>query len=158
MSATANARVVRGSALKKVELRLFYVRDNFESALLLCNQPRETQMRDAIIYKILRQSEWAELQLEERFGGSEHDKRDGFIHMSTKDQLQGTLDKHYTDGDVVILAAVRVEAVSDPIKWEVSRGGAEFPHIYGELPLVAVTQHWILSPDTKGRYDIAHIA
>lgn len=111
-------------------------------------------MRDAIIYKILRQSEWAELERDGRFGGSEHDKRDGFIHMSTKDQLQGTLDKHYTDGDVVILAAVRVEAVSDPIKWEVSRGGAEFPHIYGELSLSAVQQHWDLSPDPEGRYAV----
>ena len=109
-------------------------------------------MLDSIIYKILRQSEWAELQRDGRFSGSVHDKRDGFIHMSTAAQLQGTLNKHYTDGDVVILAAVRLADVADSVKWEVSRGGAEFPHIYGPLSLNAVEQHWALSPDTKGRY------
>jgi len=109
-------------------------------------------MRDAIIYKILRQSEWAEMQASGSFGGSVHDMRDGFIHMSTAAQLQGTLDKHYTDGDVVILAAVRFKDVAQTVKWEVSRGGAEFPHIYGKLPLSAVKEHWALSPDAKGRY------
>lgn len=112
------------------------------------------KMRNSIIYKVLRQDEWAELQRNGRFGGSVHDRRDGFIHMSTAAQLQGTLDKHYTDGDVVILAAVRLVDAAAEIKWEVSRGGAEFPHIYGELPLSAVTQHWPLSPDPEGRYAV----
>jgi len=109
-------------------------------------------MRDPIIYKILRQSEWADMQGKGVFGGSEHDTRDGFIHMSTSAQLQGTLDKHYTQGDVVILVAIRFEDVADSVKYEVSRGGAEFPHIYGSLPLSAVMEHWALSPDPKGRY------
>jgi len=109
-------------------------------------------MRDAIIYKILRQSEWAEMQEEKLFGGSVHDMRDGFIHMSDAAQLQSTLDKHYTQGDVVILAAVRLADIVETVKWEVSRDGAEFPHIYGKLPLSAVEQHWALSPDPKGRY------
>lgn len=109
-------------------------------------------MRDAIIYKILRPSEWAELQEKGHFDGSLHDRRDGFIHMSTAAQLQGTLDKHYTDGDIVILVAVRLTDIEGDVKWEVSRGGAEFPHIYGVLPLSAVEQHWTLSPDPKGRY------
>ena len=109
-------------------------------------------MRDRIIYKVLRQSEWDKLQRDGYFNGSAHDKRDGFIHMSTRAQLQGTLDKHYTQGDVVILAAIRASDIKSPIKWEVSRGGAEFPHIYGELPLNAVEQHWVLPPDPEGRY------
>ena len=109
-------------------------------------------MRDPIIYKILRQEEWAELKRDGRFYGSVHDVRDGFIHMSTAAQLQGTLDKHYTQGDVVILAAVRLVDVEESVKWEVSRGGAEFPHIYETLPLSAVKTHWALSPDPEGRY------
>ena len=111
-------------------------------------------MRDAIIYKIRRQSEWKELKKDEIFTGSVHDARDGFIHMSTGAQLQGTLDKHYTQGDDVILAAVRLADIAESVKWEVSRGGAEFPHIYGELPLGAIAQHWVLSPDPKGRYAV----
>lgn len=109
-------------------------------------------MRDAIIYKILRQSEWNDMQRNDSFAGSVHDQRDGFIHMSTAAQLQGTLDKHYIDGDIVILAAIRFADVANTVKYEVSRGGAEFPHIYGHLPLSAVAQHWALSPDAKGRY------
>lgn len=112
----------------------------------------EDKMRDAIIYKILRQSEWEALQRDGSFAGSVHDKRDGFIHMSTRAQLQGTLDKHYTQGDVVILAAIRASDIESPVKWEVSRGGAEFPHIYGVLPLSALEQHWVLPPGPKGRY------
>lgn len=135
-------------------VRLFYVRNKIESALLLCAEINEGKMRDAIIYKILRQAEWAELQREGRFDGSVHDRRDGFIHMSTAGQLQGTLDKHYIDGDVVILAAVRLADVAKTVIWEVSRGGAEFPHIYGVLPLSAVEQHWALSQDAKGRYAV----
>lgn len=109
-------------------------------------------MRDRIIYKILRQGEWAELQKKGRFDGSKDDIRDGFIHMSTAGQLQGTLDKHYKDKEELILAAVRLEDVAEIVKWEVSRGGAEFPHIYGALPLSAVKAHWLLSPDPEGRY------
>lgn len=109
-------------------------------------------MTDTMIYKILRPSEWAEMQQNERFTGSVHDKRDGFIHMSTAAQLQGTLDKHYTEGEMIILAAVNLAEVQETVKWEVSRGGAEFPHIYGDLPLSAVKEYWPLSPDPKGRY------
>jgi len=119
---------------------------------LLCVNFNEDSMRNAIIYKIFRQSEWAALQEGGSFGGSVHDRRDGFIHMSTAAQLQGTLDKHYTDGDVVILAAVRLAELGGTVKWEVARGGAEFPHIYGDLPFSAVEQHWALSPDAKGLY------
>ena len=114
-------------------------------------------MRDSIIYKILRQTEWAALESSGQFEGSEHDKRDGFIHMSTAAQLQGTLDKHYTQGDDVILVAVSLADVVQDVKWEVSRDGAEFPHIYGMLPLSAVKRHWDLSPDPEGRYAVANL-
>jgi len=114
-------------------------------------------MRDAIIYKILRQTEWDELQNMGYFDGSVHDKRDGFIHMSRKDQLQGTLDKHYTEGEPVILAAIRSKDIEETIKYEVSRGGAEFPHIYSTLPLSALAQYWALSPDPEGRYAVADL-
>ena len=102
---------------------------------------KEDTMRDTIIYKILRQAEWAELQREGHFAGSVHDKRDGFIHMSAAGQLQGTLDKHYTDGDDVILAAVRLADIAETVKWEVSRGDALFPHLYRKLKLSEVVHH-----------------
>jgi uncharacterized protein (DUF952 family) len=141
-----------GTALAKVATQVIFCAQKTEIALLMCANRTEALMRDAIIYKILKQTEWATLQSHGSFDGSAHDKRDGFIHMSTAAQLQGTLDKHYTEGDVVILAAVRLADIAPDVKWEVSRGGAEFPHIYAALPLSAVEQHWALSPDPKGRY------
>jgi len=131
---------------------------NISNLLYCCaqaiKQQKENHMRDPIIYKVLRQSEWGALSRDGHFEGSAHDQRDGFIHMSTAAQLQGTLDKHYTQGDILVLAAVRYKDVAETVKWEVSRGGAEFPHIYGVLPLKAVEQHYDLSPSPKERYAI----
>ena len=110
-------------------------------------------MRDPIIYKILRQSEWADMQREGHFAGSAHDRRDGFIHMSTAAQLQGTLDKHYRDGDVVTLVAIRFVDVAATVKYEVSRGGAEFPHLFADLPMAAIGKVWLVSADA-GRYTL----
>jgi len=111
-------------------------------------------MRDAYIYKILRDPEWAELQGSGLFHGSADDIRDGFIHLSTKDQLQSTLDKHYTDGAVVILAEIAAHNIAANLKYENSRGGAEFPHLYGTLAIDDVIRYWRLSPNAKGRYVI----
>lgn len=114
-------------------------------------------MRPAFIYKILQIPEWQTLQTEGEFTGSPVDLKDGFIHMSTASQVQGTLDKHYTKGVDLILAQIEASLVSAEIKYEVSRGGAEFPHIYGKLSLGAVSQHWPLTPDNNGRYDAAQV-
>lgn len=146
-------RVVQVRRALMSGVRLFNVREKMESALLLCTSENERlKMRDPIIYKILRQAEWADMRQDGHFEGSVHDIRDGFIHMSTAAQLQGTLDKHYTNGETVTLAAIRFADVAHAVKYEISRGGAEFPHIYGVLPLSAVETHWDLSPDAKGRY------
>jgi len=109
-------------------------------------------VRPDLIYKIFRQNEWAQLQETGTFSGSAHDRRDGFIHLSTVGQLQGTLDKHYTQRDVVILAEVETTALGEALKYEISRGGAAFPHLYGMLLIDNVSRHWVLSPDAQGRY------
>lgn len=111
-------------------------------------------MRPAHIYKILRQAEWTQLQTVGEFTGSPDDYRDGFIHLSTAAQLQGTLDKHYQQGDELILAEVMTNDLEDDLKYEISRGGTEFPHLYSVLSLDKVSRHWALSPDPKGRYAV----
>ena len=113
-------------------------------------------MRDEHIYKILRQKEWEELKAKGGFRGSADDRRDGFIHLSTKTQIQGTLDKHYQDGDDIILAEVMARDLAG-LKYEISRGGAEFPHLYGPLSAKHITRHWVLSPDVKGRYAVTDV-
>lgn len=111
-------------------------------------------MRPKKVYKIFRPIEWEALQSKGAFAGSADDQRDGFIHLSTASQLQGTLDKHYTQGGNLILAEVYTLELGEKLIYEVSRGGAEFPHLYAELLKENVSRHWALSPDTQGRYVI----
>lgn len=85
-----------------------------------------------LIYKVFRK---AELEAFERDGvtaGAPVDIADGFIHFSTAEQLPGTLAKHFADEDDLTLLALD-DAHLDPLKWEVSRGGALFPHLYRAL-------------------------
>ncbi len=84
------------------------------------------------IFKILRAAEWGSLQAEGSFAGSADDLRDGFIHLSTDAQLPGTLARHFAGEAGLVVVRVAVEA--DPmLRWEESRGGALFPHLYRAL-------------------------
>jgi uncharacterized protein (DUF952 family) len=94
----------------------------------------------AVAYKILTTPQLAEL-LTGSFAGAPVDLADGYIHLSTADQLPGTLEKHFAGQNGLHLAAVDLPALGDAVKWEVSRGGAVFPHIYATLPLSAVLAH-----------------
>ncbi len=90
------------------------------------------------IYKILRDPEWHETQRDGVFRGSPDDRRDGFIHFSTAEQTPGTYEKYFSGAPGLIIAAINAEALGPALKWEPSRGGALFPHLYGDLPLSAV--------------------
>jgi uncharacterized protein (DUF952 family) len=91
------------------------------------------------VYKILRAAEWAAFQDGGVFAGSADDLRDGFIHLSTSEQLAGTLTKHFV-GEVG-LVVLRVAVDADPeLKWEASRGGALFPHLYRPLVMADVVE------------------
>ncbi len=85
-----------------------------------------------MIYKIFREDEYTDFVIDGRSKGSEDDQRDGFIHFSTLEQLPGTLAKHYADEDALYLLAVNPADLKN-LRWEESRGGALFPHLYDEL-------------------------
>ena len=89
-------------------------------------------------YKILTPEQWAQFQADGVFHGAPVDLADGYIHMSAADQVQGTLDKHFGGQTALVIAEVDLAVLGDSIKWEASRGGALFPHIYGPLPMAAV--------------------
>ncbi|MBL0924949.1 MAG: DUF952 domain-containing protein [Sphingomonadaceae bacterium] len=89
-------------------------------------------------YKILTASQWAQFQTDGVFLGAPVDVADGYIHLSTADQLRETLDKHFSGQIALVIAEVDLAALADSVKWEVSRGGALFPHIYGSLPMSAI--------------------
>ena len=107
-------------------------------------------MQDTIAYKILVPGEWAALQRDGRFAGAPVDVADGYIHMSTSTQLDETLRKHFAGIDDLVIAAIDLTALGPMVRWEPSRGGALFPHLYGELPLTAVAAHGKLARHEDG--------
>ena len=89
-------------------------------------------------FKILTAQQWAQFEEDGVFHGAPVDVADGYIHLSTADQLQGTLDKHFAGQAGLVIVEVDLEMLGDDVRWEVSRGGALFPHVYGVLPASAV--------------------
>ncbi len=97
-----------------------------------------TSNHPATAYKILTATQWALFQQDRVFHGAPVDLSDGYIHLSDASQLQGTLDKHFAGQSDLVIAQIDLSQLHGDIKWEVSRGGALFPHLYGPLPLRAV--------------------
>ncbi|EZP83459.1 hypothetical protein BV97_01570 [Novosphingobium resinovorum] len=113
-------------------------------------------MSDNVAYKILTGEQLQRLLADGTFAGAPVDLADGYIHMSTADQAQGTLDKHFAGQDDLHIAAVDLTVLGDTVKWEVSRGGALFPHIYADLPLSAVIVHGPVERDAGGALQLPH--
>ena len=93
---------------------------------------------DDLLYKVLRASEWREAQAQGALAGSPDDLRDGFIHLSTRGQLAGTLERHFAGETGLVVLEIAAARLRADLKWERSRDGALFPHLYGVLPLDAV--------------------
>jgi len=91
-----------------------------------------------LIYKICSRAMWAEAAAAGVFEGSEVDRRDGFIHFSTEAQVAETARRHFAGQQDLVLVAVEATELGAELRWEPSRGGALFPHLYGPLPLAAV--------------------
>lgn len=92
------------------------------------------------VYKILSADEWAQAQARGAFAGSPDDRRDGFIHLSTADQLAETGRRHFAGRTGLIAVGFEADALGAALKWEPSRGGALFPHLYAELPAAAAVE------------------
>ena len=91
-----------------------------------------------IIYKISQRDAWQKAAEAGVFHGAPIDEKDGYIHFSTAAQVKETAAKHFAGQDDLMLVAVEVARLGDALKWEPSRGGALFPHLYGSLPIEAV--------------------
>jgi uncharacterized protein (DUF952 family) len=107
-------------------------------------------MPEFTAYKVLTAEQMSALEHEGSFAGAPVDLQDGYIHLSTAAQLQETLDRHFAGQDDLWLAAVDLDALGDRIKWEPSRGGQLFPHLYGELSLDAVVAYSELHYEPDG--------
>lgn len=91
-----------------------------------------------LVYKIAPSALWREARAEGLFRGAPVDLADGFIHFSTAAQARETAARHFDGQGDLVLVAVDAAALGDALRWEPSRGGALFPHLYGPLRLDAV--------------------
>lgn len=91
-----------------------------------------------LIYKIFRSDEWAALQSNGATDGAPIDVSDGYVHFSTAEQAAETAAKHFAGVDGLTLLACDANAMGDDLKWEVSRGGALFPHLYRQIRMTDV--------------------
>ncbi len=95
-------------------------------------------MSHDIAFKILTAAQWAAFERDGVFTGAPIDLADGYIHLSTYDQLEETLAKHFAGQEYLTIAEIDLKLLGDTVRWEESRGGQLFPHVYGVLPMHAV--------------------
>lgn len=104
------------------------------------------------IYKIITRSDWDFARTLGQYHGSDDDKRDGFIHFSTASQMRVTAAKHFAGQQDLVLLALATDQFGDELKWEASRGGDLFPHLYGPMQVSAVTRAWDLPLGADGTH------
>ena len=92
----------------------------------------------SMIFKICSRPLWETAERDGRFTGAPVDIADGFIHFSTGEQLRETARRHFGGARDLVLVAVEADALGERLRFEPSRGGALFPHLYGDLELTAV--------------------
>ncbi|MPY73696.1 MAG: DUF952 domain-containing protein [Alphaproteobacteria bacterium] len=91
-----------------------------------------------VIYHLARDAEWREAERAGRYAGTADDRRDGSLHFSTAEQVAESAARHRRGENGIVLVAADAESLGEALRWEPSRRGALFPHLYGELPLAAV--------------------
>jgi len=104
------------------------------------------------IYHTCRREEWAAAQPNGPYPGSSQDRADGFIHFSSRAQIEDSVARHRAGQDGLVLLRVDPEALGAALRWEPSRGGRLFPHLYGPLPLSAVLRVDELPLGRDGRH------
>lgn len=108
-----------------------------------------------LIYKITTVPEWRAAESEGVFRGAAIDLSDGFIHFSAADQAEETAARHFAGQTDLLLVSVDADKLGGALKWEASRGGALFPHLYAPLSLDAVTRVAPLPLRPDGRHDFS---
>jgi uncharacterized protein (DUF952 family) len=106
----------------------------------------------SLVFKLVDRPSWDAVPASGSFAGSAVDARDGFIHFSAASQVQETARRYFAGQPDLLLVAVDTAALGDALRWEPSRGGELFPHLYGQLPRSAV--RWVadLTLDAAGQH------
>lgn len=110
-----------------------------------------------LVYKILRDAEWRDLEAGGESAGAPVDLRDGFIHLSTAAQVEATAARHFAAEDGLWLLAFEAADLGEALRWEPSRGGQLFPHLYA--PLRRADARWVRPlPLTHAGHDFGDLA
>lgn len=100
----------------------------------------------ATAFKVMSAGEWRDFEVAGRFEGSPVDLVDGFIHLSAAAQVDETLARHFAGRADLMLVEIDLVRLGAAVRWEPSRGGALFPHVYAPLPFAAVVAARPLAP------------
>ena len=104
------------------------------------------------VFKVCEKDEWEEAKDRDFFKGSKNDQSDGFIHLSTSEQLKGTLEKYFKLKSYLYLLELNANDLE--IVWEESRNKQLFPHLYQPLPLTTVVKVYRIFLDIEGNHRI----
>ena len=104
------------------------------------------------VFKVCEEDDWESTKNEDLFLGSKADRRDGFIHFSTSEQLEETLEKYFNSKSPLYLLEVNTDDVE--LIWEISRNNQLFPHLYSPLPLNMVSHVYRIFIDDAGKHII----
>jgi uncharacterized protein (DUF952 family) len=108
----------------------------------------------SLLYKILPRYLWDRAGAESRLPWSPTDVLDGFVHLSSANQVEDTAHRHFgNEVDLVLVALDPSQFAEGTLRWEPSHGGEDFPHVYGDIPLDAVVEIHALVGDEPGRFD-----
>lgn len=105
-----------------------------------------------LLFRLIRAADWQAAAAAGVFTGSDTDRADGFIHLSTADQVSGTAARWYPGLDDLMVLTVDRDALKSPVKMEASTKGTLYPHLYGPLPLEAVMAADAVPRDADGDY------
>lgn len=108
-----------------------------------------------MIYKILMEAEWQGFRISGSFAGAPVDLADGYIHFSTRYQVEETARKHFSGHELLVLVAVNPDRIATQLKYELSRGGDLFPHYYGTLMIEQIEWAKPLPLGADGRHDFS---
>jgi len=107
---------------------------------------------DSLIYHVCKADEWEAARRAGRYPGSSQDRADGFIHFSDASQVVASVAKHRAGQDNLVILEADAAALGPALRWEPSRGGALFPHLYGDLPPSAVKRFAVLPLGKDGSH------
>ncbi len=114
--------------------------------------PLEGSLMTKRLYKVVAAEIWRQAVLDGQFQGAGIDLRDGFIHLSAPDQVIETVETHFAGQEGLLLITVDATRLGSDLRWESSRAGALFPHLYGVIPMSAVERTDPLPVDETGTH------